>query len=63
MTTERIAIENEPAKPPLDNPAVAHYTVNTGPWLGVVARAVFRELGRYVDPAIGDLFPQPGHHR
>ena len=60
MTTERIAIENEPAKPPLDNPAVAHYTANTGPWLGVVARAVFRELGRYVDPAIGTCFPSQG---
>ena len=57
MTTERISIESHPAKPPRDNPTVAHYTANTGPWVGLGARAVFRQLGRYVDPRDGTCYP------
>ena len=36
-----------------DDPDVARYTHYTGPELGAMPRAVFRELGLYVDPTTG----------
>ena len=36
-----------------DDPDVARYTRDTGPELGAMPRAVFRELGVYVDPTTG----------
>ena len=42
---------------PLDDKKVAYYTEHTGPYLGPVARAVFREIGRYVNPDTGKAWP------
>ena len=36
-----------------DDPRVAHYTRSTGPRVPTAHRAVFRELGRYIDPETG----------
>ena len=38
---------------PFDHPLVAHYTASTGPRLNGTLRAVFREIGRYVDADTG----------
>lgn len=42
---------NVPEATPLDDPKVAYYTEHTAPTLKGYARAVFRELGRYLNPS------------
>ena len=59
MTTERIATQDPSlgGGAPLDDPAVVYYTQHTGPWLGLAARALFSQLGRYANPATGQCWP------
>ena len=59
MTTPMVDLVSQlpgPAYTPpriFDDPQVATYCRETGPELGVIPRAVLREIGRYADPATG----------
>ena len=57
MTTASPALDTGRAGEPLDDPTVAYYTQHTGPWLGLAARALFCQLGRYVNPDTGQCWP------
>ena len=42
---------------PLGDRRVAYYTQHTGPWMGLAARALFVQLGRYANPDTGKCWP------